>query len=182
MVRARQISTALLAAGCLLALAAPGAGASIYTRVLAAYQAKGHIPPCQFTSQQLESALKGIDTYGAQYFADFTTAVQNALQSRAAGTCSRSVAAAPSGQRVIGPPLHLGPITAATGSDLPAPLLMLAALAALVAVGGLLGTFVWWRGWSPSWTAGWRHMWSEAGFRVQGTWAEFSDWLRSGTG
>ncbi len=179
MLRARQISTTLLAVCCLLAVATPGAGASIYTRVLAAYQSKGHIPPCQFTSQQLESALKGIDTYGAQYFADFTTAVQNALQSRAAGACSRSAAAAPSARRVLGPPLHLGSVTAATGSDVPAPIVMMAGLLALLGAGALLGALVWWRGWSPSWVASWRHMWSEAGFRAQGTWAEFSDWLRS---
>jgi len=33
----------------------------------------------------LSTALKGIDTYGAQYFADFTDAVQAALAERASG-------------------------------------------------------------------------------------------------
>jgi hypothetical protein len=51
------------------------------------------IPPCQFTSVQLEAALKGVDTDGAQYFADFTQAIQAALTSRAAEECSGSARA-----------------------------------------------------------------------------------------
>ena len=68
-------------------LAAPQARADIYSQVLRTYQAHGSIPPCQFTSAQLSAALKGIDTYGAQYFADFTDAVQAALAERASGGC-----------------------------------------------------------------------------------------------
>lgn len=181
-VRAIRISKAGLLALAGLALNAPAAGANIYTQVLRSYESHGRVPPCQFSSQQLNSALKGIDTYGAQYFADFTTAVQSALQARATGVCSPAASRkhGSSGLGASSTPLRLGPITAATGADLPAPILMMAILAALVAMAALIASLVWWRGWSPAWAAAWQHMWSEAGFRAQGTWSEFSDWLRSG--
>ena len=35
------------------------------------------------------------------------------------------------------------------------------------------------RGWDPAWAASWRHAWSEATYRLGGTWAEFVDWIRS---
>jgi hypothetical protein len=174
----------LVAATIVLALGLPAAsaGASIYSQVLRAYETNGSIPPCQFTSPQLQNALKGIDTYGAQYFADFTNAVQDALASRAAGTCSphpKQPAAVPAGG-THGQPLRLGPVTAATGSSLPAPMLMLAVFGALLAVCGAIGGLAWWRGWSPSWARAWGHAWSEAGHRAGGAWSDFEDWLRSG--
>ena len=54
----------LAAAAIVLALGLPvaSAGASIYSQVLRAYETNGSIPPCQFTSPQLQSALKGIDS------------------------------------------------------------------------------------------------------------------------
>jgi hypothetical protein len=176
-----RIRIALPAALMLLAIAAPSAGASAYSQVLKTYESHGRIPPCQFSSQELASALKGIDTYGAQYFADFSTAVQAALQSRATGACSahrkRAAAAAP----VPNKPIHIGSVTQPTGSGIPAPLMILAILAALIAFGSLLSWLVWWRGWSPAWAAGWRHMWSEATFRARGTLEDFQDWRRSGS-
>jgi hypothetical protein len=171
-----------LALAALTALAPATASASILTKVQHVYQTHGQIPPCEFTSPQLEGALKAIDTYGAQYFADFTTAVQNALSARVLGVCSPKPASTPA---VVAPstpsrPLRLGPITAATGADLPAPIVLMAVLAALFALTGLLTGLVWWRGWSPAWVGAWRHMWSDTGHRARGTWQEFSDWLRSG--
>lgn len=172
----------LAAAATVLAVALPvgSANANIYTQVLRAYETNGSIPPCQFTSPQLQSALKGIDTYGAQYFADFTNAVQDALASRAAGACSPrpKPPAASAGTRVQ--PLKLGPVTAATGSSPPAPMLMLAAFGALLGVAGAVAGLAWWRGWSPRWARAWGHAWSEAGHRAGGVWSDFADWLRSG--
>jgi hypothetical protein len=174
----------LVAAATVLAVALPvgSAGASIYTQVLRAYETNGSIPPCQFTSPQLQSALKGIDTYGAQYFADFSNAVQDALASRAAGKCSAHPKPPPTAASAGTPaqPLRLGPVTAATGSSLPVPMLMLAAFGALVAVAGGVAGLAWWRGWSPRWARAWGHAWSEAGHRAGGVWSDFEDWLRSG--
>ena len=65
-----------------------GLAAGAYQQVLHVYEREGSIPPCQFTSAQLQSALNGVDTYGAQYFADFTQAIQAALTSRAGGSCA----------------------------------------------------------------------------------------------
>jgi hypothetical protein len=176
-----RIRTVLTAVLLLLTLTAPSAGASAYSQVLKTYEAHGRIPPCQFSSQELASALKGIDTYGAQYFADFSTAVQAALQSRAAGACSARRKRAAASPPVPNKPVHIGSVTQPTGAGVPAPLLILAVLAALIAVGSLLTGLVWWRGWSPAWAAGWRHMWSEATFRAQGTLEDFQDWRRSGS-
>jgi len=169
-----------------LAFGASPAGASIYTRVLNSYETHHRVPPCQFTSQQLAAALKGIDTYGAQYFADFSAAVQSALQARGTGACAANRArSAPASGKAKPPPasvqpLHVGSVTRATSAGLPAPLLILAVLTALIAAATLVASLVWWRGWAPSWAAAWRHMWSEAAFRAEGTWDEFGDWRRSG--
>jgi hypothetical protein len=155
------------------------ASANLYTTILRVYEVKGSVPACQFTSQQLEQALKQTDTYGAQYFSDFTQAVQSALQARASGVCSRSrqaVAASGSG-RSLG---NLPPATAPTASGVPAPILLLAALTALALVIGAVVSLARWRAWSPRWAGAWRHMWSEAGERTQSTWLEFTDWFRSG--
>jgi hypothetical protein len=174
---------AAAAAVLVLALpASPAQASSIYSKVLHVYEARGSIPPCQFSSQQLETALKGVNTYGAQYFADFTAAVQTALTARASGAClpSASQSAPPLGAGRGGQPaLKLGPVTAATDASLPAPVLAMAALAALLVLVGAGVAIVWWRGWSPRWVAALRHGFGEAGYRAGGTWQEFEEWLRS---
>jgi hypothetical protein len=170
----------------ILTLALPVAGAdaaSSYARVLQAYETHGSVPPCQFTSPQLQSALKSIDTYGAQYFADFTNAVQAALTARASGACAPhpgSAAGSQTARTARTPPLHLGPVTAATGASLPAPMLLLAALAALTALLGGIAGLAWWRGWSPRWAAAWGQALGEAGYRARDRWVEFDDWRHSG--
>lgn len=114
------------------------AGASVYTDVLHVYQLNGSIPPCRFSSAQLSAALKQIDTYGQQYFADFSGAIQNALTARAAGACSAaalhpasSALHAPAG--VPAPPLPAS-VRTPTDSNLPAPILVMTVLVVLVAV------------------------------------------------
>src|SRR2546421_10854773 len=83
-VLATGLTGAVLGSGPALASGA----SALYTRVLHAYQANGRIPPCEFTSPQLESALSSVDTYGQQYYADFIGAIQTALTARASGACS----------------------------------------------------------------------------------------------
>jgi hypothetical protein len=69
-------------------------------------------------------------------------------------------------------------IGSTTVAGLPAPILILAGLGGL----GLLVAMVVGAsrllGWDPRWLVALRHSWSEAGFRVGGTWLEFTDWLR----
>ena len=67
-----------------------GATPGAYQAVLRAYERQGTVPPCQFSPSQLQSALNGVDSYGAQYFADFTQAIQNAISVRASGSCAAS--------------------------------------------------------------------------------------------
>jgi hypothetical protein len=64
-------------------------------------------------------------------------------------------------------------------SSLPLPILALGVLLALALAGGALTALVRWRGSSPAWAAGWTHAWSEAVYRSEGVWLEFTDWLRS---
>ena len=165
-----------------LALLPATAAASVYGDVLHVYQATGSIPPCRFTSAQLSTALKGIDTYGQQYFADFSNAVQSALDARGAGACSAaalhpspSALHAPAGIPAPQPPSS---VTAATDANLPAPILAMAIIA-LLAVAVLTVRWVASSaGWDPGWAIRWRHAWGEAGYRVGGGWRDFVDRLR----
>jgi hypothetical protein len=132
--RRTRVVIASVALGLALTTGVAGA-ASAYQQVLQVYEREGSVPPCQFTAAQLQSALGGVDTYGAQYFADFTQAVQSALTSRAGGACSaatsvgqRSAGAAGSSGRPVPPP-PAGPLTAATSAGLPLPLALLGGLA-----------------------------------------------------
>jgi hypothetical protein len=160
---------------------AAAARANVYTDVLHVYQADGTIPPCRFSSAQLSTALKGIDTYGQQYFADFSNAVQNALAARASGACSaaaqRAVLSARGAHAGGGAPLPAS-LTAPTDGGLPAPIVVTALVALLV--GAVLG--VRWvaiaGGWEPEWTLRWRHAWGEAGYRLAGRWGELVDRVR----
>jgi hypothetical protein len=152
-VRPTRALLAVIALGSvLLPPASASAGTSSYQRVLRAYEHAGTIPACQFSSSELQAALAGVDTYGAQYFADFTQAVQNALSTRAAGAClgrsagstsprdrrpaqnalSKPVRSGPG----IGLPAHLGSLTAASDGSVPAPLVVLGVLALIGVLGG----------------------------------------------
>ena len=125
--------------GLALALLPGGAGAaSDYQQVLQVYEREGTVPSCQFTAAQLQAALGGVDTYGAQYFADFTQAVQDALTSRAGGACavpSASRVPPPAAARSPVPPPPDGSLTAAGSGGILLPLALLGALAAIGALG-----------------------------------------------
>jgi cobalamin biosynthesis Mg chelatase CobN len=194
--RARiRLTAAIITALAAIAVSAPAAVASTYTRLLNIYQARGAIPACQFTSAQLETALKSTDTYEAQYFADFTSAITAALTQRASGSCpngkksaktSAATAATPGGSGSSGggssaagssgAALPRGPVTAATGSGVPAPILILAILALILL---LCGGIAWLMraGWDPPWAEDWGHAWDEAGYRVA---ARMSDLIHRG--
>ena len=57
---------------------------------------------------------------------------------------------------------------------------LLAALAALLAVGCAAWGIARLQAYEPHWTRSARHAVAEAGFRASSTWAEFSDWIRLG--
>jgi hypothetical protein len=172
----------LAAVSFLAALAVPAVGLaapSIYAQVLQAYQTHGSIPPCQFTSAELESALTGVDTYGEQYFADFTVAIQNALAARATGVCipgaRRRAGLGGANSGFIAPS-----ITAPTGSGVPAPVLVLAALTLLVAVTGAATALARTTSLKLRWPPALRHALGEAGYRATGTWRDLLDRRRPG--
>ena len=173
----RAIAVVLAAVVGLSALAPAAAGASAYGQVLQTYQATGTVPPCRFSGPELAAALRGIDSYGQQYFADFAGAVQSALSQRAAGACSRGIhpvltAAVPQA------PLPAS-VTSPTNAGVPVPMLLLGGLALLVALGGSATMLVRRQGWDPAWAAAWRHAWAEAGYRMSGGLSDAADrWRR----
>src|SRR3954449_5436294 len=62
----------------------------------------------------------------------------------------------------------------------PAPVVALAVVGLLLALGGLAFGFWRWLAWEPRWATGTRHAVGEAGWRASATWAAFTDWLRLG--
>jgi hypothetical protein len=178
----RRFAVCLAAATALAILPAGAARASVYTDVLHVYQVNGAIPPCQFSSAQLSAALRGIDTYGQQYFADFSNAVQAALAARASGVCTpgalSAAIAARRGSAGAPPGALPAAATSPTDANLPAPIVLMAAVAIAVAAALGLRALALSRGWDPEWAVRWRHAWGEASYRVGGGWAEVVDWLR----
>jgi len=70
--------------------------------------------------------------------------------------------------------------SATTADHAPLPLVLLAVLASLALLFGLiwaLGRFV---AFDPPWLAAGRHATAEAGWRASASWAEFTDWVRLG--
>jgi cytochrome b len=57
---------------------------------------------------------------------------------------------------------------------------VIAALAALLALGCLAWALARRRAFEPRWSLSLRHAMAEAGFRAAATWAEFTDWARLG--
>jgi hypothetical protein len=173
----RRLATA--AALVTLALVPATAQASAYTDVLRVYQATGSIPACKFSSSELTAALKGIDTYGQQYFADFTQAVQSALAQRASGACTPGLATHLSGTASPSRIPLPASVTSATDANIPAPIIAMAALAAVLAAAFGVGAVARGFGWEPRWAASWRHAWAEATYRLGGGLDAFTDWWRA---
>jgi hypothetical protein len=159
------------------ASAAASGPSSLYGRVLRVYQTEGSIPPCQFTSPQLSSALNSVDTYGQQYYADFIAAIDLALSARASGTCGKghhhTTAARVSGNVPRAPRLPTS-ITASTSSGMPPPLVALGAAVALLAGAAGLAALARRRG-APS---DWGHGWAETRYRLGGLWSGVAERLR----
>lgn len=164
----RALAAACLTAAWLLAAAAP-AMAGAYDQVLRLYEATGAVPACSFSSRQLSTALGGVDTYGAQYFADFTGAIQTALAERAAGACGPRRSRRRAGAALPTPAIRLpASATSPTDGGFPAPILLMAAVALLAALAAALLALARVGGWDPAWAAHWRHGWAEALYRIEG--------------
>ncbi len=164
--------------------AAPAGAESTYNRVLREYEQTGSVAPCSFTSAQLEGVLKSVDTYAAQYFADFTNAIGTALAQRAAGACSPQRSA---GSASVAPGLHnarlaLPRVPTSTSAGVPLPIVLLAVIGGVLLV--LSGAGLVWMltGCQPRWAPGWLHSWDEAEDRVVGGWLALRDRLRGRRG
>lgn len=174
----RVLGAVVLAA---MILWAPAANASTYSQLLQIYQTKGSIPPCTFTTAQLEGVLKSVDTYGAQYFADFTNAINAALAQRAAGACAprqTTTGAVQLASPAVNGRLPGGPVPAASGAGVPAPIVVLAVFAGLFLLVAAIGGAARLLGWDPAWAVAWRHSWNEAEYRIGGGWLALRDRFR----
>lgn len=181
----------MLLASLLLPVARAGANAFQAVQLAYASSPSQTIPPCKFSPAELQQAQNSVPNDGQQYDQGLIAAIELARQQRAQGACRASkhhaaAAAAPVGTPTPpgapplgrGAPLHVGSATAASNSGLPAPIVILAILGAvLLAAGGALGIARLW-GWDPDWLRRSGHAWSEAAYRVSGIWGEFGDWLR----
>jgi hypothetical protein len=170
-----------LVAIALLAVALPtGAAArsNVYTRMFNQYSSSGTVNPCAFSAAQLNTVLKSIDLYQQAYSADFPNAIERALADRASGSCSNHGPAAAPAAGSTDAPIKLGPLTAATNAPLPAPIVILAALAGafvLLAAGAAVSRA---RGWDSRWGPAARQSFGEAGHRIEGALQDASDRLR----
>jgi hypothetical protein len=70
-------------------------------------------------------------------------------------------------------------VTGAAG-DPPVPVVLLAILAGLLALGALAFALVRWFAWEPAWSVRLHHAAGEAGWRASSTLAEFTDFVRLG--
>jgi hypothetical protein len=77
-------------------------------------------------------------------------------------------------------PISFAPARSSTGSGPPAPVVAIAALAAILALAALVWGYGRWRGFESRWMLGAGHALSEAGYRLEATWADFTDWVRFG--
>jgi hypothetical protein len=77
---------------------------------------------------------------------------------------------------------EIGRVASSTepATDPPFPLIALAVLAGLLAIGTMVFGVARWRGWEPAWADRFRHAAGEAGWRASSTWAEFTDFVRLG--
>jgi hypothetical protein len=161
------VALALAFAGS-IATSAAARGAS----VLSVYESTGSIPPCEFSTAQLAHALHSLDTYDLVYFQDFPNAINTALAARASGACSGARKRANTSAAARAPLPNI-PVTSSTGSSVPLPMLLLALIFVLGAIGAG-GSWLLRRS-DPAWVASTRHSLSEAGYRVGGAWAELTD-------
>jgi hypothetical protein len=183
-----RLLLAALLAGVLLPVAS--ASASPFTEVEQAYATSPSqtIPPCEFSPSLLAQARSSVPNDAQQYDQSLIAAIEQAQQARASGACSAQKHGAAGATVPVGTPvppsvpplgqntpLRVGSATAPTDSGLPAPLAILAILAAVAVIGGGALGLARLRGWDPAWLGRSGHAWREAGYRVSGI---LGEWLR----
>ncbi len=168
-----------------LALALPAtAGASAFTKVNQAYLQSGTLSPCEFSSTELEAALKEAPAYNYQYGGDFTVAIQAALSARADGQCTTgtakpTVSGAGAGAQLKSASTRLpGGFDSAGSSGLPLVLVLAFALAGacLLALGAWVAVNA--LGFDPRLGRAARHSLREAEYRASAGWVNLLDRLR----
>jgi hypothetical protein len=184
--------------------ASPVAVADPFSQVYDYYRAHGSVAPCAFPEQTLQKALNEVPPDINQYAPDFPAAITSALQERAQGACAAGGSAvapthptAPAaatkghggggGSSTPAPPasangagLPVGTTTSSGSSGPSAAVVAIAVIAGLLAILAALWAYGRWRGVESPWLLSLGHSFSEAGYRIEATWSEFTDWLRTG--
>jgi hypothetical protein len=172
-------------------LAPAAARADAYHTVAEAYlnSQTGTLSPCEFTSAELELALKQASSDEFQYGGDVTAAIQSALTDRANGACragSQSTTT-PAGSLGAGATLQGGPsgggrlpssAVSASSGGLPLVLLVAFSLAGacLLVLGAAVAANA--LGLDPRWGRAARHSLREAEYRIGASWEDWTDRLR----
>jgi hypothetical protein len=217
----KRMTTLILALLAVLAVA-PAAQANEFKDIFGAYRRSGAVDGCRYTAKQLADAKRQVPNDIEQYAPDFPNALDDAIQRRAAGGCSKSAAApaattpaaggappgptattgVPPGTTPAAPTSSAQPPqptpasnpspaigdkailaaskTRSSDAGVPAPLVALAIIGALMALAALLYALARWWAWEPPWLVRARHAGAEASWRASGSWAEFVDWVRMG--
>jgi len=154
---------------------APGAAlaASPYARVNQTYSTTGMISACQYSSATLQAALKSAPSFSAEYDADFTYAVQEAISARAGGACSGGDSKLHGLKLVLtdyGNPAPPSSVMTANEAGVPLPLVLLALLAASALLGAAVITGGRVLGFGPRWAEAADHALRETEFRLGGEW------------
>jgi hypothetical protein len=167
------------------------ARANAYSTVAAAYlnSRSGTLSPCQFSSAELELALKQAQSFDVQYGGDVTAAIQSALADRANGACRAGSGSTttPAGSLGAGATLKGGgsggsrlPSSAVSASSGGLPLVLVVAFslagACLLVLG--VGVAAGALGLDPRWGRAARHSLREAEYRIGASWEDWTDRLR----
>ncbi len=122
MVRARVLGVLIVA----LVAAAPARAATpaekIANQVFTDYTKDGRIDPCDYTTQQLQTALDNVEPNVRQYASDYPAAIKQALRFRARGGCDKQAASpAATAAPASPPPATSAPVTPPAGTTAVTP-------------------------------------------------------------
>src|SRR5947208_10181105 len=102
-VRMKRTGTLIVVLLTLLAIG-PAAQANAFKDIFGAYKKTGQVDACKWSAKQLTAAKQQVPNDIEQYAPDFPNALNDAIQKRAAGGCSKQAAAATTPAATTTPP------------------------------------------------------------------------------
>lgn len=178
---ARACVTTTLAFAALSAPAGAQGVSDVLSRLQDAQQAVSTTAttPTQ-TTAPTETAPTATAPAAAKPPADATIPVDPAAAAPAAGATPGPPAAEQPAAGVTDQPIDAAADEDRGSTTVPAVLIALGVVAALLLLGALAWAVARWFSWDPRWIQRWRHASREAAYRAAGVWADFTDWVRLG--